>query len=209
MTRMLAAAAALITIFILFAVYAGHAAFAQDVIAVTPTSPLPEPESTWAGMIVIMRESFTAALLAVATTALAWFATKIQAWTGGRIDLNETIEAVEWERYVDSAAAKAFAYAQSKAGITPEKLDSLREKDNFLAWALRYIGDHHDDIVSYLDKNGNNVIDVLETRLVGLAPDKVFPGVDVEETKPVRRKAAPADVDKTIAKFAPKTGAVN
>ncbi len=208
MTRMLAAAAAaLLAVFILFVVAAGHAAFAQDVISVTPTSPAPPPDSTWAEMIGLVRESFTAALLATAAGALAWLSTKIQAWTGGRIDLNETIEAVEWERYVDNAATKAFAYAQSKAGITPEKLDSLRQKDNFLAWALRYFADHHDDIVAYLDKNGNSVVDVLETRLVGLAPDKVFPGEDAEETKPAKRKAAPAGIDPTIAKFAPKGNA--
>lgn len=169
MLRLLAAAAALLILIVFGMVATAAVVFAQEAV------PAPA-EGGYEAMIVLVRESFTAALVAGATLLLGWFATTVKKWTAGRIDLDSTLDAVEWEKYIDDAARKAFSYAQIKLpGLTPQKLKTEEDKGGFLAWALHYIRTHHEDIVAIADKNGNGVIDLLEARLQALAPDHVFP----------------------------------
>ena len=146
-------------------------AWAQDVAPIV--QPAADP-GTWTSFATLLRESFTAALLAGATALLAWLSTKFQRWFGVNIDLKETLDSVEWEKYVDDVARKAFAYAQTKIGISASDLKSAEQKEGFLRWAAYFVENYNDDIMKFLDKNGNNVLDVLETRLVGLAPSHVF-----------------------------------
>lgn len=148
------------------------------------TAPLVEPlipaietvaePNTWQSLATLVRESFTAALLAGVTMLLAWLSTKFQRWFGVNIDLKETLDSVEWEKYVDDVARKAFSYAQTKIGIGASDLKTAEQKEGFLRWAAYFVEHYNDDIMKFLDKNGNNVLDVLETRLVGLAPSHVF-----------------------------------
>lgn len=163
MLRLLAAAAALLILIIFGMVATAAVVFAQE------AAPAPA-EGGYMALAALLRESFTAALIFAGTALIAWLAPKFQKWFGGYIDLNSTMEAVEWEKYVDDAARKAFNFAQVKIGITPEKLHTLEQKGDFLAWALHYMRSHHEDIVAFADKNGNGVIDIIETRLVELAP---------------------------------------
>jgi hypothetical protein len=205
MTRMLAAAAALITIFLLFIFLAGGTSFAQQPVTdkelVDGAVAAVATTSTWADMISLIRESATASLLAAATAGLAWLSTKVQKWFGVQIDLRETMEAIEWRRHLTEGSNEAFDYAQLKTGITPDKIKTREEKDDFLGHALRYMEEFNDDIVLFLDKNGNNVLDILETRLVKIAPD-AFP-VEPQPAVMARRasRAATADV---AARFAAK-----
>lgn len=186
MLRLLAAAAALLVLIVLGMVATAAVVFAQE------AAPVPAAGG-YEAMIGLVRESFTAALMAGATLLLGWFATTIKKWTAGRIDLDSTLEALEWERYVDDASRKSFSYAQIKLGLTPEKLKTEEEKGGFLAWALHYMRSHHEDIVAFADKNGNGVVDILEAQLAKIAPDHVFPaGTAQGFMASPKRRAAPA-----------------
>lgn len=149
-------------------------AWAQDAAPLVVPVAVDADPGTWTSFATLLRESFTAALLAGVTALLAWLSTKFQRWFGVNIDLKETLDSVEWEKYVDDVARKAFAYAQTKFGISASDLKSAEQKEGFLRWAAYFVENYNDDIMKFLDKNGNKVLDVLETRLVGLAPSHVF-----------------------------------
>lgn len=194
MLRLLAAAAALLILIIFGMVATAAVVFAQD------AAPAPA-EGGYEALAALVRESFTASLLAAGTALIAWFAPKVQKWFGGYIDLNATMEAVEWEKYVDDAARKAFGYAQAKLGVTPAKLHTLEQRGDFLAWALHYMRSHHEDIVAFADKNGNGVIDIMETRLVEIAPQLPVgvPSVQGFMAAPAPKRKPPAKMANAAA----------
>lgn len=81
-------------------------AFAQDAPAAVPNDQ--------GGLIPMLRDSLTAALLAVLTGALAWLSRRADSWFGAKIDLNSTLDSLHWQQYVKDAADDAFAYAQNR-----------------------------------------------------------------------------------------------
>lgn len=156
-----ARAALILATLIAFAFLFATIALAQDAVA---------PAATDDGSIVgLIRDSFTAALIAIVTGAVAWLSRRADSWLGGRIDLNATLDAVNWQSYVKDAADDAFAYAQNRI-MPPEKITTLADKSKFLAAAYAFIAAHNDDIVKFADKNGNGVIDILEALLAKRVP---------------------------------------
>lgn len=202
MIRVLAVVAALV----LF-VFANQSAFAQDVISAQPTGPAPVASATMEDITGIALQSAIIAFLAAITTSFPWLVPIFARFLATRADVNQTVSAVEWERYEKDAMAMAQRFAQKMTGLAPEKLETAKQKARFTGWMLEYLELHHHDIVAEVDKGDHGIEDIIETHLVGVVPDKIFPGdVVVEDEKPVaRRKVAPA-ADPTIAKFAPIKG---
>lgn len=163
-------------------------AFAQD-------APVVAAPSDQGSILPMLRDSLTAALLAVLTGALAWLSRRADSWFGAKIDLNSTLDSLHWQQYVKDAADDAFAYAQNRI-MPPEKISNLEEKASFLGAAYRFIKAHNNDIVAYADKNGNGVIDLLEALLakrVSLpsAPEEPPMQQGFMASPPVRTKLRP------------------
>lgn len=185
-------ALSLATLLVLLIIATMGVALAQDAApAVAPTG--------WEASIALVRDSFIAALIAVVSGAIAWLSRKADAWLGGRIDLNATMDALQWEQYLREAASNAFAHAQARLGLSPDKIATIEEKTNFLAAAFRFIAKHNDDIVKFADKDGNGVIDILETQLAKIAPNlprgaepAAAPAMGFMDAEPVRRAPRPA-----------------
>lgn len=191
---------------ILFAMVAVQDAFAQTVVSSAPTSLAP-PAATWEASIALIRDSMIATILAVIAGVISWLSSLAPAWARALIDKATTSEAVNWEDYVSTALGKAFDVAAAKVGATPENLASAEQKADFMGWAVGTLRKYNKDIVSFLDKDGNGVVDLVELELAkrGASP-KLFAGTEEAQAAPMARRSqrTAAMPDATLAKFAPK-----
>lgn len=154
------------------------AAMAQDAVAVTPTGPAPVDDS-WAASIALIRDSLIATILAVIAGVLSWASSKAPAWLKAIIDKATTSEALNWEEYVSAALTKAFDVAAAKVGVDADSLETMEQKADFLGTAVGTLRKYNKDIVAYLDKDANGVIDLVELELLKRgAPAKLFPAAD-------------------------------
>jgi hypothetical protein len=138
---------------------------------VAQTVPPVAADAGWAGFFALVRDSLSAALVAIATGAAVWVSTKVQAWTGLHVDAKSTMEALNWEGVIKSAADNAFAFATSRTGITPENIKSLGDKSAFLNVALNFANRYNPEILAFLDGNHDGVLDLLEAQLAKIAPN--------------------------------------
>lgn len=203
--------AAIVTVLIVVAASFGLAsiAHAQDAAPAAPPVGIE-------GILAIIGNSAATGLATLLTLIVGYFSPSLPAWLRSIIERNTTEEANKWEAYVTTAANSAFAYAQAKY-LSPEKIETYEQRADFLGYAINFINAHHDDIVAFADKNGNGVIDILESRLAKMAPNMPAPPVtspaDPEPVTltqaqslmggPVRRGVTPKPFDDVKA-MAPK-----
>lgn len=148
----------------------GLAFLAISTSSVAQTVPPVAADAGWAGIFALVRDSLSAALVAIATGAAVWVSTKIQGWTGINFDAKSTMEALNWDGLIKSAADNAFAFATSRTGITPEGIKTLADKSMFLSTALSFANRFNPEILAYLDGNNDGVLDILEAQLAKIAP---------------------------------------
>ena len=167
------------------------AAMAQDAVTVTPTGPAPVDDS-WAASVALIRDSLIASILAVIAGVISWASTYLPAWLKAIIDKITTSEAVEWDDYVRIAIGNAFDVAAAKVGVTAENLESMEQKADFLGTAVGTLKRYNKDIVAYLDKDANGVIDLVELELMkrGASPKLFEVAPDPFPVPPVTRVAA-------------------
>lgn len=140
------------------------AAMAQDAVAVTPTGPAPVDDS-WAASIALIRDSLIATILAVIAGVISWASAHAPAWLRAIIDKLTTSEAIEWDDHVRIALTNAFDIAAAKVGVTPENLESLEQKADFMGWAVGALRKYNKEIVSFADKDQNGIVDLVEIEL--------------------------------------------
>jgi len=134
-------------------------------------------------------ETIVATFIVLLGGLLTWVSTQVQKWTGGRVQLDKMLEAVEWEGYAREGLRRAKIYATNKTGLTPEKLDSLEKHSTYISYVLTFMNSQYDDIMKEWDKNENGAIDWIETELPPVSP--------ALQTKKVARKFTPKVVPKT------------
>jgi len=176
--------AAIITVLLVLAV-----CFGISTIAHAQESAPAAPPVGAEGILALIINSGTAAIVAVVGLIFSYLAPAIlknvPEWIASSIDVKRATEALNWEPYVTSASHSAFEYAAAKLGITPDKINTYEQRADFLGWAINFINAHHDDIVAWSDKNGNGVIDILESRLASMAPNMPAPQVTSPAEEPV------------------------
>lgn len=160
MIRVLAMTFAAVLILLLVSV----AAVAQDAIAVTPTGPAPVDDS-WAASIALIKDSLIATILAVIAGVMTWASSHAPAWLKAIIDKLTTSEAIEWDDHVRLALGNAFDIAAAKVGVTAENLATLEQKADFMSWAVGALRKYNKEIVAFVDKDQNGVIDLVEVEL--------------------------------------------
>ena len=181
MTKLLGAGASLMiyVVAMLFAaagiiLIISAAAMAQDAVTVTPTGPAPVDDS-WAASIALIRDSLIATILAVIAGVISWASAHAPAWLKAIIDKLTTSEAIEWDDHVRIALGNAFDVAAAKVGVTAENLTTLEQKTDFVGWAVGALHKYNKEIVSFVDKDQNGVIDLVELELAKRGADpKLF-----------------------------------
>jgi len=177
-----------------------------------PILPLTEPEflATAAAnpapagadvtpFVTLIRDTLAAALLAVLTAAAGWLTAQVSKWTAGRINLEDLTRDLQMEQYSKAAIDKAFAYAMTRVGITPEQLGDVQLKSQILQYAVGFLSSQYPEVVRWIDKDKNGVIDFVETFLpkaeLAAAPAAVAAAV-VRKTRKARtpKPAASAPV---------------
>lgn len=101
----------------------------------------------------------------------AWAMLKPPPWLKAVADAVTTKEALNWEHLVTSGLDRAEAYARTKYDAAKDSGDYARAMGSFLE-------SFNPEIVKWADKNGNGIIDLIETRLPpGSVPPPKAPAV--------------------------------
>lgn len=168
------------------------AAFAGLVPALPMTenqflAPDPVPAAATAGadvtpFVTLIRETLVAVLLAVLTAAAGWLTAQVSKWTAGRINLEDLTRDLQMEQYSKAAIDKSFAYAMTRIGITPEQLGDVQLKSQILQYAVGFLSSQYPEVIKWIDKDKNGVIDFVETFLPPAAPSGT--------AKPTRQRVA-------------------
>lgn len=150
-------------------------------------APDPVPAAAPAGadvtpFVTLIRDTLAAALLAVLTAAAGWLTAQVSKWTAGRINLEDLTRDLQMEQYSKAAIDKAFAYAMTRVGITPEQLGDVQLKSQILQYAVGFLSSQYPEVVRWIDKDKNGVIDFVETFLPPTAP--------AGTAKPARQRVA-------------------
>lgn len=160
-----------------------------------PILPLTEPEflATAAAtpapagadvtpFVTLIRDTLAAALLAVLTAAAGWLTTQVSKWTAGRINLEDLTRDLQMEQYSKAAIDKAFAYALTRVGVTVEQLGDVQLRSQILQYAVGFLSSQYPEVIKWIDKDKNGVIDWVETFLPPAAP--------AGTAKPTRQRVA-------------------
>jgi len=118
----------------------------------------------------VILDTLAASLLAILTAAAAWLTAQVSKWTSGRIALNDVMRDIEMERYARGAIDKAMNYAMRKAGVTWDALADVRFKSQVLQYGTDFLVSQYPEVVKWIDKDANGVIDWVETHLPVYAP---------------------------------------
>lgn len=144
---------------------------------VAQTVPPVAADAGWAGFFALVRDSFSAAIVVIIAGLGTWVSTKIKGWAGDnetakkvQTAATSTLDALNWQALLKSAADDAFASATAKTGITPENITKLSEKSVFLNVALSFANRYNPEILAFLDGNNDGVLDILEAQLAKIAP---------------------------------------
>ena len=127
------------------------AAFAQDAAPVAP-------EASTKDMIDLVFSSAAAGAMSLGAVLLAFLAKHLPGWLTPILDYITTSEADRWEALVTSGLDRAEAYARTKFDAAKDRAGYVNAMATFLAMFNR-------EIVQFADKNGNGIIDLIETRL--------------------------------------------
>lgn len=167
-------------------------------------APDPVPAAAPAGadvtpFVTLIRDTLAAALLAVFTAAAGWLTAQVSKWTAGRINLEDLTRDLQMEQYSKAAIDKAFAYALTRVGITPEQLGDVQLRSQILQYAVGFLSSQYPEVIKWIDKDKNGVIDFVETFLpkAELAAAPAAPAAAVvRKTRKARtpKPAAPAPV---------------
>lgn len=141
-------------------------AFAADAAPADP-EPVQGIVSDWAALVSSSMQAVLMTVLAGASAIFARF--HLPAFLTGMVDYLTTTEAAKWEAYTQTALDKARGYAENQLlarfGLTPDKIKDAEQKSAFLGFAMSYLSRFNGDIIAYVDKDRNGVIDLLETHL--------------------------------------------
>lgn len=150
-------------------------------------APDPVPAAAPAGadvtpFVTLIRDTLAAALLAVLTAAAGWLTAQVSKWTAGRVRLEDLTRDLQMETYARSAVDKAFAYAMARVGISWESLADVQARGQVLQYAVGFLSSQYPEVIKWIDKDKNGVIDFVETFLPPTAP--------AGTAKPTRQRVA-------------------
>lgn len=150
----------------------------------------------------LIRDTLVALLLSVLTAGSAWLTARVAKMTAGKIDLQDVARDLQMETYARNAVDKALAYALARVGIQWDQLHDVQVRSQVLQYAINFLSAQYPEVVKWIDKDANGVIDWVETHL----PARVTPSgtpLSFAAVKPARgrpaRKLVPAAVDSTPA----------
>lgn len=147
-----ARAVALCFFLLVFLLALGGVAFAQDAAPAAPAEPGAKD------LIDLVFSSAAAGAMSLGAVVLAWIARMLPTWAGPFLDYITTSEADRWERLVTSALDRAEAAARVK-------YDAIKDRAGYVNAMATFLAMFNREIVQYADKNGNGIIDLIETRL--------------------------------------------
>jgi hypothetical protein len=124
-----------------------------------------EQGSDFSGILTTIKDTIIAILTAVLTGALGWLAARVAAWTGGKIRLDEVIRDNQMDQYAKSAVEKAFTFALTRVGVNWDQLQNVQIKNQVLRQATDFLLSQYPEVVKWVDKDQNGVIDWVETMM--------------------------------------------
>lgn len=142
-------AVALAAFFVLVTLLTAGVALAQDAAPAAAEAPQ--------DIIGLVFSSLSAGAAALVVAILAVVTKDAPAWVRAIIDSLTTKEAFNWEALLDSALDRAEAYARSK-------FDPLKQRNDYVNAMVGFVHTFNPEIVKWLDKNQNGVIDLIEAR---------------------------------------------
>jgi hypothetical protein len=183
MFRMILIACALVCAFPVFAqpttTLVGEPGLTEPVAAQDVVSPEPEPApavepasggSDFSGIFKTITDSLSGALIALVTGAVGWLTAKLAQWTGAKIQLEDTLRDLHMEDYAKKAVEKAVAYGLNKTGVTMDDLQHVQIKNQVLQFAVNFLLSQYPEVIKWLDKDNNGIIDWVQTLLPTIVP---------------------------------------
>lgn len=157
-------------------------AFAQDAAPVAP-------EGSTKDMIDLVFSSAAAGAMSLGAVLMAFLARSLPSWLTPILDFITTREASHWEELTTAALDRAEAYARTK-------YDALKDRAGYVNAMATFLAMFNREIVQFADKNGNGIIDLIETRLppdhsgkkAAPAPDPVQTLMAATQRRGVRTK---------------------
>lgn len=119
-------------------------------------------------IIGLVFSSASAGAAALVMAILGVVTANAPAWVKAIVDHLTTREAFNWEGLLDSALDRAEAYARSK-------FDPLKQRNDYINAMVGFIHTFNPEIVKWLDKNQNGVIDLIEARFPAQSKRLVAP----------------------------------
>lgn len=170
--------------------------------------PADEQGSDFSGILTTVKDTIIAILTAVLTGALGWLTARVAAWTGGKIRLDDVIRDNQMEQYAKSAVEKAFTFALTRVGVNWDQLQNVQIKNQVLRQATDFLLSQYPEVVKWVDKDQNGVIDWVETMLpswvlLPMPEPKAVPdslGFAALATNPVSKPGARRAVKRTSTK---------
>lgn len=123
------------------------------------------PGSDFTAIATTVKDTLTAVLIALVTAATGWLSVQLSKWTGGKIKLEDTLRDLHMEDYARRASDKAFAYALKRTGYTWDDLANVQIKSQVLRYATDFLLSQYPEVLKWIDKDNDGVIDFLETLL--------------------------------------------
>lgn len=121
------------------------------------------PEGSTKDLIDLVFSSAAAGAMSLGAVVLAFVAKHIPAWLTPVLDFITTSEAKRWEDLTTAALDRAEAYARAR-------YDVLKDRAGYVNAMAIFLAQFNREITQWADKNGNGIIDLIETRLPP-APD--------------------------------------
>lgn len=128
-------------------------------------APAEEQGSDFSGILTTIKDTIIAILTAVLTGALGWLTARMASWTGGKIRLDEVIRDNQMEQYAKTAVEKAFTFALTRVGVNWDQLQNVQIKNQVLRQATDFLLSQYPEVVKWVDKDQNGVIDWVETMM--------------------------------------------
>ena len=116
--------------------------------------------------------------------AMVYAAFKPPPWLKAIADALTTKEALNWEGVVDRALDRAEAYARTQ-------FDLARDRNGYIDAMAKFMHGYNREVVKWADKDGNGIIDLIQSRLPPGSVTPPKPGAPVLVT-PAPRKVTRA-----------------
>ena len=175
-------------------------AWAQDVAPVV--APLEDDGGwgRWLPFVSLISESALAGVLALIGLVGTFLSPLMPGWL-------KTKEAKDWETYAAPAVRRAMAYAATQMRLTPKDLKSWEEKEGFVAYALGCLRQFDGQIISFLDKDNNGIIDLLEGGAPRSGSARFLDVALMEAGAPAHVFAAPRNAQSDLPQMPPPPSA--